>query len=761
MAAEALLVSQAAVADDVLSRVERRVKKRVIAPADDELDKAKEIAARVAARKKIVLDAQRYRARVSDASISDGGETERKAREKLDELAVVTEELLVVMQAALPRRATLLERAVAETIEFERRFYVDSARLMDRCIDTVGQERLAAIRASGEEPTAVSALPTAAPTNNSQSLDDDFATLSRLTRRASQPPPMSHAPDDDFTGVPRQTRRSSPPPQPHLHRSNTSNGATSASLWDEEDDDDDDDHVIHTPHNPFDDDDDQHTSAAPLAQSRPTGRRDDPAPTSNTSFVPGFGTREPQSSYPSAGVGKRESVAGYPSSGVGSRESTSAYPTGSSRQRENAYPTGKTSRSRPPSAAPAPASSARSATTASKPPRRNRSDSDADLLNFEEPDTTSSTRASRPKKTAVPPAAAATEDLLDLGSAKRSMGRSASSGAMEGDLLGDFGNMSTAAPPTKSRSMNPSRTRNPSPAMSASSSAPSMAGGMTGRSTAPTTSSTTGENLEREQLRKKHEAEIKARADEKLAAVRERERAEEKERDQKDNARGSAEAKVNQWMGNGARRGNLRALLASLDTVLYPGASWNAVNMATLKANPKVKINYHKAILQVHPDKIGSKNLPPDQQVLAELIFDELKNAYEVWTAEQEGRPPPPGSVGPKRAPNSGGGGPGFGNMGGMGRPGMYNNMGGMGRGGMAMGNMGMGGMGRGGMGGMGGMGMGSMGRGMGMGGMGSMGPMGGRGMAGMYGAGTGRRGTGMGNMPQGFGTGRNTQQRR
>lgn len=31
---------------------------------------------------------------------------------------------------------------------------------------------------------------------------------------------------------------------------------------------------------------------------------------------------------------------------------------------------------------------------------------------------------------------------------------------------------------------------------------------------------------------------------------------------------------------------------------------------------------------------ISEKNLPPDQQVLAELIFDKLQNGYEIWTAE-------------------------------------------------------------------------------------------------------------------------------
>lgn len=772
LAAEALLNAQASIADEVLSRVERRLTKRVIQPANEELDRARDLLARVQYRKKVLLDAQRYRSRVNESS-NLLTEDERKAKEKSEELAHVTEELLTAMTAAIPRRAALVERSVAETFEFQRRFYLDSARAFGAAVDAVGIDRLAAIRGSGED------------SQPSLDLDDDLLN-SRLNRRPPQPP------QPPVTAPPRR-----------------SNGP---SLWDE-----DDDEVDHVPspglsENPFDRDsgipsefDSNHSRPrrgredSTSSSTAYTSTRESPSSTypasaakreTNSSYPSGgVGAREStSSSYPSSGVGARESTgSSYPSSGVGARESTSSsyptvgvgtrestsssyptsgvgarestassYPTGGSRQRESLYPTKAPGRGRPPPSAPPSGAASKPATKENGPAGKNRNRADADiLLNFDDhdvpaPPTRPSGRSRRPAQPA--PVAAGVEDLLDLGSGpKRESGKNASTSAMEGDLLGDFANFSTAAP-ARSRSTNPPRQRNASPSMSASSSAPSMAGVAFSRSNA--TSSDSGSvNLEREQLRKKHEAEIKARADEKLAAVRERERAEEKERDQKDNARGAAEARVNQWTGNGTRRGNLRALLASLDTVLYPGATWKTVTMDSLKANSKVKVNYHKAILQVHPDKIGSKNLPADQQVLAELIFDELKNGYEVWTAEQEGRPPPPGSVGPKNAMNGTGFG-GMSGMGGMSRAGMYNNMGGMGRGGMGMGGMGglnrnMGGMG---MGGMGGMGRGNMG-GMGGRGMNGMGGMGG------YGAQAGRRGTGMGNIPQGYG--RSGQQRR
>eukprot|EP00177_Eucheuma_denticulatum_P005343 GFKZ01009709.1.p1 GENE.GFKZ01009709.1~~GFKZ01009709.1.p1 ORF type:complete len:806 (+),score=122.79 GFKZ01009709.1:5275-7692(+) len=707
LAVEALMDAQRTIDQDVLPRVERRVKKRVVAPADEELERAKEVSARVQSRKRSLIDLQRYRQRESE-------EERRKARDKAADIQVATEEIITLMRLAIPRRSVLIKRTVAETVEFQRRFYLDSARLMERAVEAVGQDSLAALRGTTDEPDVSRA-------NNVHAFEDDLL---------QQPQPRPQRRPSHASPPPQMEPPSHPAPVPQPSHARTSNGA---SIWDEDDDgDDDNDHHLdpsaHPMHeNPFDDPPIQHEF------KNSTRRPPDDA----------------SSSYPSAGVGKRESARSYPSSGVGSRESVSSYPTGASRQRESVYPTSKpASRPRPASAAPA-TGTARQSAGVPKQSRRNRSDAEADLLNFDDTETVRA--SSRGRKPGMPPAAASVEDLLDLGGGGTSRPKTATA-PTEGDLLGDFGDVQ--APPTKSSSTNPPRSRGPSPSMPTSSSAPTM---RQAQPTAPPKASVgAGGNLEREQLRKMHEAEIKARADEKLAAVREREKAEEKERDQKDNARGAAEARVNQWTGNGTRRGNLRALLASLDTVLYPGATWKPVTMQVLKANPKVKVNYHKAILQVHPDKIGSKNLPPDQQVLAELIFDELKNAYEVWTAEQEGRPPPPGSVGPKGPTNAGGNsGGGFGNMGSMGRSGMYNNMGGMGRGGMGMGGMGMGGMGRG---GMGNMPMGGMGRsGMGMGGMG------GRGMGGMGGMGgmPARRGSGMGNMPQGFGVGRNTHQRR
>jgi hypothetical protein len=62
------------------------------------------------------------------------------------------------------------------------------------------------------------------------------------------------------------------------------------------------------------------------------------------------------------------------------------------------------------------------------------------------------------------------------------------------------------------------------------------------------------------------------------------------------------DARLTAWKGGKAD--NLRALLQSLDGVLWEGAGWKKVGMSDLVMPNKVKIIYMKAIGKVHPDKV-------------------------------------------------------------------------------------------------------------------------------------------------------------
>lgn len=64
--------------------------------------------------------------------------------------------------------------------------------------------------------------------------------------------------------------------------------------------------------------------------------------------------------------------------------------------------------------------------------------------------------------------------------------------------------------------------------------------------------------------------------------------------------------KVHERVGNwkNGKEDNLRALIGSLDSVMWEGSGWKKVGMHELVVNSKVKINYMKAIGKTHPDKV-------------------------------------------------------------------------------------------------------------------------------------------------------------
>ncbi|MCJ1246819.1 hypothetical protein MMC30_004028 [Trapelia coarctata] len=65
----------------------------------------------------------------------------------------------------------------------------------------------------------------------------------------------------------------------------------------------------------------------------------------------------------------------------------------------------------------------------------------------------------------------------------------------------------------------------------------------------------------------------------------------------------SVDERLTSWRKG--KEGNLRALLASLDQVLWEGAGWRKVGMGELIVPGKVKVVYMRGIGKVHPDKVS------------------------------------------------------------------------------------------------------------------------------------------------------------
>ncbi|PLB45979.1 UBA/TS-N domain protein [Aspergillus steynii IBT 23096] len=93
----------------------------------------------------------------------------------------------------------------------------------------------------------------------------------------------------------------------------------------------------------------------------------------------------------------------------------------------------------------------------------------------------------------------------------------------------------------------------------------------------------------------------------------------------------SVDARLAAWKGG--KQDNLRALLGSLDTVLWPESGWKKINMSELIMPNKVKVQYMKGIAKVHPDKIPT-NATTEQRMISSAVFGTLNEAWDKFKKE-------------------------------------------------------------------------------------------------------------------------------
>jgi hypothetical protein len=110
-----------------------------------------------------------------------------------------------------------------------------------------------------------------------------------------------------------------------------------------------------------------------------------------------------------------------------------------------------------------------------------------------------------------------------------------------------------------------------------------------------------------------------------LEEVRDRETKKKQDEIEEDTIRKQLEPKIKVWSEEHGKKKQLRALLASLHTILWPGAQWKQVTIGDLLDSKKVKVQFHKASRVVHPDK--THHLHAEQRFLAKRIFDALSQA--------------------------------------------------------------------------------------------------------------------------------------
>lgn len=116
-----------------------------------------------------------------------------------------------------------------------------------------------------------------------------------------------------------------------------------------------------------------------------------------------------------------------------------------------------------------------------------------------------------------------------------------------------------------------------------------------------------------------------------LKALRAATSAAEAEDNERYELKDSVDARLIAWKGG--KEANIRALIASLDSVLWPELKWQKVGMHELVSNAQVKSRYTRAIARVHPDKLNAQNTTVEQRMIANGVFGTLN---EAWNAFQQ-----------------------------------------------------------------------------------------------------------------------------
>ena len=125
------------------------------------------------------------------------------------------------------------------------------------------------------------------------------------------------------------------------------------------------------------------------------------------------------------------------------------------------------------------------------------------------------------------------------------------------------------------------------------------------------------------------DAHIESAQEKRLEELRANEEEQLKDAADKKAATNALEDKLNAWWTKDGQRKNIRLLLSSLHTVLWPASGWKTAGLADLIDANAIKKQHRKAILIVHPDKLQDGT--PEQKVIAEHAFDALNTAWDKY----------------------------------------------------------------------------------------------------------------------------------
>ncbi|KAK2966595.1 hypothetical protein RJ640_025280 [Escallonia rubra] len=133
-----------------------------------------------------------------------------------------------------------------------------------------------------------------------------------------------------------------------------------------------------------------------------------------------------------------------------------------------------------------------------------------------------------------------------------------------------------------------------------------------------------GETEDRRRARLERHHRTQERAAKALAEKNQRDLQTQRDQEERHRIAETLDIEIKRW--SAGKEGNLRALLSTLQYVLWPECGWQPVSLTDLITGPAVKKCYRKATLCIHPDKVQQKGANLQQKYVAEKVFDLLKD---------------------------------------------------------------------------------------------------------------------------------------
>ena len=128
----------------------------------------------------------------------------------------------------------------------------------------------------------------------------------------------------------------------------------------------------------------------------------------------------------------------------------------------------------------------------------------------------------------------------------------------------------------------------------------------------------------RKRVEEMEEAQVAAKKE-----LRDREDKKKMEAEELEAVRGKLEPRLKAWCEEYGKKRQLRALLSSLDKVLWEDSGWKPLSLGDVLNPKQARKWYLKASLKVHPDK--THGLDAEKRFIANRVFDALSQANSVF----------------------------------------------------------------------------------------------------------------------------------